>query len=385
MEETETLLKELEPESEMLKNNNNRKAYWIVLLLFLIISILILVFIGTSIHASLCSNSGNIILITGINGLIGSHIAHRLVNNKCNIIYGLVRFNSRLDNLKDILNQIHLIKGDITDSYRIHQIISEIKPTIIYHFAAQGINGISYDNPLLTINVNIDGTLHLLEAIKNNKLFNTKFIFAGSSTEYGKSSSAAGTAAGGLHEDIPLQPITPYGVSKVGGELLSLQYFYTYHIPVIILRFFIQIGKGGTDSLAIQQFCKQIAQIEKGIIPPILYHGNLNTIRDISDIEDMSDIIIQLSQIHGIPGEIYNIGTGQGISIKELLIEAIHQSHNNNNNIELRSDSTLIRLLDEDILIANIHKLTNTTKLQIPTFNITKTISSILNDWRLRV
>jgi len=359
----------------------NLKTHYLkqnIITIMSLVCIILLVLLKFSLVSSCLSH--NKILITGINGLIGSHIASAILSNKdydhCDIIYGLVRFNSRLDNLKGILNQITLVKGDITDSHRMNQIIKTIQPTIIYHLSAQAINGVSFENPSLTLRVNIDGTLNILEALKNNGLYHTRFIFAGSSTEYGKSANTKQP----LNENTRLQPITPYGVSKTSGELLSLQYFYTFNIPVIILRFFIQIGVGGTDSLSIQQFCKQIAQIEKGIHPPILYHGNLNSIRDISDVRDMSPVIIHISE-HGIPGEIYNIGTGEGIETRQLLLEAVRQSKVDN--IELRADPSLFRLADEEILIADVSKVRKL--IDIPKLNITKTIASILQDWRQRV
>lgn len=241
---------------------------------------------------------------------------------------------------------------------------------------AQAINGISYDIPELTLDVNMKGTLHVLQSMVRHGLHETRLVFAGSSTEYGLSVTEQP-----ISEDSPLQPISPYGVSKAAAEMLILQYSHKYNLSVVLLRFFIQIGKGGTDSLSIQSFCKQIAYFEANpSMLPVLSHGNLYSMRDISDVEDMMPFIVELGE--NTPSRsIYNVGTGKGVMIYDLLQEALRQS---TIPIRLLSDVSRQRSLDEKILVANISRMQSHFPQSIPTLNISKTVGKILLDWRRR-
>lgn len=321
------------------------------------------------------------VLITGISGLIGSHVAHELVESPgCKYdVYGLVRPRSDLTLLTGILSSLTLIEGEITDAYRMLQIVEQVRPHHIYHFAAQAINSISSDQPELTVEVNVQGTLHLLEALRVHGLSNTTRLFlAGSSTEYGH---AADSAQGGpLPETSALEPVTPYGVSKVAAEMLARQYFFSHQQHVVIGRLFIQIGPGGTNSLAIQQFCKQIAMAEQGLTEPVIRHGNLATMRDISDVRTTAPIIIELME-RGVPGEAYNIGTGKAVSMQTLLDTAVRLSHVN---ITTRADPQRLRAYDEKVLLADTSKLRALVK-QTPNFFGAHTIAPILDYWRAHV
>ena len=331
----------------------------------------------------------SIILITGITGLIGSNVCRSLLLNPKNKIYGLIRLRSDLSNLIGILDKITLKYGDITDSFQMNSMIKEISPDYIYHFAAQSTNGISETIPELTLQTNIMGTFYILEALKNNQLFHCRFILASSSTVYGES---AKLNPKGIAEDIPTKPITMYGTSKLSDEVLSLTYYYNYNLPVIILRFFIQIGKESNEFISISSFAKQIALLEfekeknMNNNKSILYHGNLNTFRDISNIEETTPYIILIAE-NSNPAEIFNIGSGILIEIKELIVEAVKQSIIP---IELQFDPKKFRNTDEHILLADISKLknfifTHTGQMYNPIFHKTEVIRNILQYWRQKI
>ena len=296
------------------------------------------------------------VLITGISGMIGSHVAHLLVKNPCFKVFGLIRPRSNLDTLRGVVGKINFLVGDLGDSHRMIDIIANVIPDFVYHFGAQAINGISYANADTTLDINVRGTLNLLEGIRRAGLGGfghpcpTRVMLAGSSTEYGRT---VDLVDGPLSEDLPLRPVTPYGVSKVAMELLGNQYNTSYGIPVITARFFIQLGVGGTDNLAIHQFCKQIAMAEAGLAPAVIKHGNIDTSRDMTDVRDSAIAIVKLAE-EGVFGEAYNIGTGFTTSIKELLILAMSHAKIP---MSLESDSDRLRLYDEKILRANISKL----------------------------
>jgi GDP-4-dehydro-6-deoxy-D-mannose reductase len=317
------------------------------------------------------------VLVTGISGMIGSHVARELVAKPCYKVYGLVRPRSNLDTLVGILQQVTLITGDIADTPSMYQLIQDVRPDYIYHFAAQAVNGISYNVPELTLDTNVLGTLNLLEGVRRAKI-TPRILVAGSSTEYGKTADDLVNAA--IGEDAPLQPVSPYGVSKVATENLAFEYWSSFGIPSIVARFFIQVGVGGTDSLAIHQFCKQIAMAEKKLAPPVVLHGNIASKRDMTDARDSAPVIIQLAET-GTPGESYNVGTGNAVAMSDLLNMAIASSAVP---IQASVDPSRYRAYDENVLLANISKLSTLTSW-VPTTDMKDTVKSILDYWRRRV
>lgn len=325
-----------------------------------------------------CSDEKRI-LITGISGMIGTHVAKAFLkqNKPCTKIYGLIRPRTDLSSLAGVVDKIEFVLGDITDSFRMVDVMKEVRPHYVFHFAAQAINGISFNMAQLSFDSNIGGTLNLLEALRINNLTSSRFLLAGSSTEYG---NTANTHHGAIPEDIVLDPVSPYGISKMGCEKLANQYFVSHKIPVITARLFIHVGVGGTDSLAINQFCKQIALAEIGKGPKEIRHGNLKTLRDITNARDSAPILIRLAE-EGTPGEAYNVGSGNTISIQSLLDTAIGMSTVSVKGVE---DKSRLRSFDEKKLVANIDKIKKLTGW-IPATDMTDTVREILNFWRKKV
>ena len=318
-------------------------------------------------------------LVTGISGMIGSYVAKEIIRSGKYDVVGLVRYRSDLSNLAGFLGQIELVYGDITDEGRMREVVKRTCPHFVFHFAAQAINGVSYDSAGLTLDANIKGTFNMLEAVRAAGLTKTtRFLLAGSSTEYGHT---ADTWDGPIPEKAPMEPISPYGVSKAAAELLARQYFQSYGMQVVIPRFFIQVAAGGTESLAVHEFSRQIAMIERGLQPPVLKHGTITTKRDVTDMHDSAGVVLKLAEM-GVAGEAYNVGSGIAVSTKDILETAV--SFSTRKDIKLEMDPTRVRVYDEKVLLSDNSKVRALTGW-VPSPDIKKTVSDILVYWRRKV
>mmetsp|Transcript_70388 Transcript_70388/g.139632 ORF Transcript_70388/g.139632 Transcript_70388/m.139632 type:complete len:393 (+) Transcript_70388:61-1239(+) len=318
--------------------------------------------------------------ITGVTGMIGSFIARELVRDPCVEVFGLVRWRSNLRNLGGILGRIRLVHGDLSDAFRMRDIIREVLPDRIYHFGGQAINNVGFDSPQYTLQVNIIGTLNLLEAVREVEDLRRqcKILLAGSSTEYGQTADHWGGTP--IPETAPLLPVSPYGVSKVSAEMLARQYFLAYGIQAIIARIFIHVAPGGTEHLAIQEFSRQVAMIEQGLQAPVIRHGNLETSRDMTDIRDSAPVMVALLE-KGEPGEAYNVGSNI-LYVTKLILDLILEQCTVRVRTEV--DPSRFRKYDEKILRANISKLTGLTGW-VPNPNMRRTVTDVLNYWRQEV
>lgn len=312
------------------------------------------------------------VLITGVTGLIGSQLAKYFIENTDFEVYGFKRWRSDEQNIHSIKNQLKVMEGDITDYSSVIKAVKEIKPDLIYHLAAQSYPKESMEAPYLTFDVNINGTTNLLEAIKELNL-NPKVHIACSSASYGYVDESKIP----IKENTALLPLTPYGISKAVQEQLGYLYYKNYGIQTYMTRFFNQIGPGQNERSSVQSFCKQIALIEKGKIPPTIKVGNLDSKRDFTDIRDTVKAL-ELLLLNGKPGEVYNIGSGKAISIRNILEIILKKSACQ---IDVDVDSSRLRLNDEPILQGDISKFQKDTGWA-PRYDINMTIDSILDYWR---
>lgn len=319
-------------------------------------------------------------LVTGISGMIGSYVAKELVKSGKYDVVGLVRYRSDLSNLAGALGDIELIYGDITDFVRMRDVVKRVCPHYVFHFAAQAINGVSYDSAQLTLDVNIQGTYNILEAVRAAGLTKvTRILLAGSSTEYGRT---ADTWDGPIPEKAPMVPVSPYGVSKAAAELLVRQYFEAHGMHTVIARFFIQIATKGTESLGtVHEFSRQIAMIERGLQPPVLQHGTITTKRDVMDMRDSAGVVIRLAE-KGAAGEAYNVGSGIAVSTKDILAMAVSLS--SRKDIQLKVDPSRVRVNDEKVRLSNNSKVRALTGWT-PNPDLNQTVSDILAYWRRKI
>src|SRR3990170_4974804 len=253
------------------------------------------------------------VLITGITGFAGSHLAEYLRAEHPDVeIFGTWRWRSRMDNVEHLEGQITLVECDLRDAVSVTGVPERSRPDAIFHLAAQSFVPTSWVAPGETLTTNIVGQTNLFEAVRTLKLDPTIQI-ACSSEEYG----LVHPDEVPIRESNPLRPLSPYAVSKVGQDYLAYQYFQSYGIKTIRTRGFNHTGPRRGEVFVSSNFAKQIAAIEAGLHEPVIRVGNLDAVRDFTDVRDMVRAY-WLAVERGRPGEVYNIASGVGITIREL-------------------------------------------------------------------
>lgn len=305
-------------------------------------------------------------LITGCGGFIGSHLAGLLLE-KGNIVYGTVhQHTENLDYLKD---RITILECDILDRKRVDDVVLEVEPDCVFHLAAQSLILPSWQDPENTIKTNIMGTLYLLDSIRKAKIDPLIEIVC-SSAEYGFNHESEIP----IKEDEGFKPSSPYGMSKVGQDMLAYLYWRTYRMRTIRVRPFYITGPRKTAD-ACSDFARGIAKIEKEQTET-LSTGNLETVRDIVDVRDCVRAMLLLMEC-GVPGEVYNICSGRGYKMRDILDKLLSLS---SSKIRICQSLKKTRPSDDTILIGDNSKLCKLGwKPQIP---VEQTLSDILDYWR---
>ena len=319
------------------------------------------------------------ILITGITGFVGSHLADLLLKTSADNIHGLTRWRSPKENILHLVDnpRIFLEHGDLTDFASLYRIIDRVRPRFIFHLAAQSYVPYSFDAPAATLDSNVIGTCNLLEAVKVIKLkdgYDPIIHICSSSEVYGQ----VGEDDVPIKEDCPFRPASPYAVSKVGEDMLAFQYWTSYGIQTIRTRMFTHTGPRRGDVFVVSAFAKQIAKIEAGLQEPIIKVGNLDSIRTFADARDTVRAYWSLV-LRGEPGEVYNIGGNVTMTIREMLDKLIDKS--TMGKIEICVDKELLRPSDVTLQIPCIDKFQRISGWE-PKIDFDTTLQDTLDYWR---
>lgn len=310
------------------------------------------------------------VLITGACGFIGSHLVDYIYENFPIVkIYG-TRYNPQV-NLDEIKGKVELFECDVRNKGLLKHIIKQIKPDKIFHLAAQSYPAVSWKDPVGTINDNVLGTVNLFEAIRDLKL-DPVILIAGSSAEYGIVTEENLP----VKENHALQPLHPYGVSKVAQDLLGYQYFKNDGMKVIRARIFNTTGPRKIRDVC-ADFSRQIVRIENRSQEAILHIGNLETHRDITDGRDMVKALWIASEKAKF-GEAYNFCSGRTIAINGILNALLKLT---TTNIEIKQDTEKLRPTDERVILGDNSKLKRDIGWE-PEISFDKTIKDTLAYWR---
>jgi GDP-mannose 4,6-dehydratase len=313
------------------------------------------------------------ILITGITGFVGSHLAEYIINrNERHDIFGLCRWRSPRENLSNVYDKVTLIEADLCDMGALIRHLEAVKPNIIFHLAAQSYVLTSFNSSIQTLWSNVIGTANLLEAVRINRIDPVIHICS-SSEVYGQVSEADVP----IKENCQLKPASPYAVSKVGEDMLGLQYWLSYQIKTIRTRMFTHTGPRRGDVFALSFFAKQIAAAEQGLKEPVIHVGNLKSVRTFCDVRDaVRAYWILVNQCK--PGEVYNIGGNRTMTIGDALNSLLSFS---SMNFEIRVDHKLLRPSDVTLQIPCTNKFRDETGWT-PEIPLEKTLEDMLNYWR---
>ena len=315
------------------------------------------------------------VLITGITGLVGSHLADYLLSLGEIEVIGFKRWRADDRAIRHLRGQVRLIEGDIEDAFSVATAIEQSQPDRIYHLAAQSYPSESWAAPVTTLTANVTGTVHVLEAVRRLKP-GAQVHIAGSSASYGLIRPDEVP----IVEDRPLRPLSPYGVSKAAQEMLGYQYAHNYGMRVYLTRSFNHIGARQDSRTAAQTFARQIAEAEAGLCPPVIAVGNLEPRRDFLDVEDAVRGLWLLLE-RGRPGEIYNLCSGQAPQIRELLDMYLSLALIP---VEVQVDPQRLRPADEPILLGDNSRLRRDTGWE-PRVPLRESLRRILDYWRERL
>ena len=331
-------------------------------------------------------------LITGITGMVGSHLCDFLLENTGWDVYGVCRWRSPLDNVEHLLERVNhkdrvfFEYADLNDQVSLITVLQSVKPDYIFHLAAQSYPLTSFTAPVDTLNTNILGTCRLLESVRlmmeQDGAYKPVVHVCASSEVFGKIPKEKKPETG-IHEECPFHPASPYAISKVGTDLLGRYYAEAYKMTVMTTRMFTHTGPRRGDVFHESTFAKQIAMIEEGLIEPEVKVGNLKSLRTYADVRDAVRAYYMLVTMDPVPGEYYNIGGSYTCEVEDTLNTLISLS-TAKDKIKVVTDPERLRPIDADLQIPDCRKFKEHTGWE-PQIPYEQTMEDLLNYWRGRV
>ena len=306
------------------------------------------------------------VLITGIAGFTGNYLASCLLERGYEV-WGLDR--SELSGPSS--SSVNMRYADICSPEETDRVLEECRPDAVYHLAAQSSVGLSWQEPAMTMKVNVEGTINLLETMYNLQL-STRILLIGSGEEYGPVDSLDP-----INEEKLPNPQNPYSMSKYLQTMVGMKYFRNYGMNIFFARPFNHTGPGQNRGFVVPDFASQVAAIEAGFQETVIRVGNLSAQRDFSDVRDVVQAYWQIVE-QGKPGTIYNVGAGKAISIQTILDQLLSLS---SKAIKVETDPNKLRPVDVPVIYSSISKLHKEIGWQ-PHIELQDTIKDTLEYWR---
>jgi len=314
------------------------------------------------------------VLVTGAGGFVGKHLLTALRQNPALTLFGtLLDESQREADLAALCADLFPL--DLREADSVDKLIKTVQPDHIYHLAGQAFVPRSFEAPWETFDINVHGALNLFEAIRAQQL-KTRVLVIGSAEVYG----TVRPEQLPITEDAPFAPSSPYSVSKVAQDLLGLQYWLSYHLPIIRVRPFNHIGPGQNGRFAIANWASQIAEIEAGLREPVVYVGDLTAARDFTDVRDVVQAYIDVLN-QGEPGSVYNVCSGEAHQMQTILKALLSKSKVH---IKIRVDPDRVRPVELPVLLGDSTRLRQQIGWQ-PRISLEQSLEDVLNEWRAQV
>lgn len=314
------------------------------------------------------------ILVTGGTGFAGSHLVeHLLLTTPAEQIH-VTSYSNKPSFVSTLLPAKNIHALDLRDSEATADLIRLVQPSQVYHLAALASVGDSFTKTVEIFSTNFTLQFSILEALRHHAP-TARTLVVGSAQEYDVFAHLDNEGSAVLNEQAQLGPANPYGVSKVAQDLLALSYYYTYKLPLIRVRPFNHIGERQELGFAVSDFAHQIVQVERGVLDHISV-GNTSAVRDFTDVKDVVrgyELLMEKGQV----GEVYNIGSGQGLSIQSMLDALVALA---SKPISIEVDPAKLRPLDVASIIADTSKITALGWQ--PTYTVSETLQRVVSYWR---
>lgn len=304
-------------------------------------------------------------LIIGAGGFVGGYLVDHLQKD-CK--WSVVITKKAEEDLS--ASNTEVFELDILDCQSVKRVLNKVRPDYIFHLAAQSSVALSWKDFPLTVDINIKGCINILNAVHELD-YKPRILLIGSGEEYGSASAEIPIA-----EDAMPRPNNPYAVTKFCQNMVGTIYSKAYNLEIIMVRAFNHIGPRQSPVFVVADFCKQVAEIKKGLKNPIIYVGNLDVKRDFTDVRDVVRAYSLLIQ-NGKSGETYNVGSGKAVSIKSILEQIILLS---DMSIEIKVDRDKYRPVETSMIEADISKLVECTNWKRK-FTLEATLSDVLEYW----
>lgn len=323
-------------------------------------------------------------LITGITGMVGSHLADYLLAETDWDLVGMCRWRSPLDNVSHLLDRanrgdrLKFVYADLHDYISLVNVVEDARPEYVFHLAAQSYPSTSFTSPLDTLDTNILGTERLLEALRRTPGISPVVHVCASSEVYGRVPREMLP----INESCSFHPASPYAISKVGTDLLGRYHAEAYGQKVMTTRMFTHTGPRRGDVFAESTFAKQIALMEAERIPRVLKVGNLDSLRTWADVRDAVRAYHLLVTVNPIPGESYNIGGSYSCTVREMLDFLISRS--TRRDIKVEVEAARLRPIDADLQVPDTGKFRRHTGWA-PRIPFEQTMEDLLDYWRARI
>jgi len=313
------------------------------------------------------------ILITGVTGFVGNHLAAELRAHDAEAeIWGLTWGEYDRESLERAAPGIRLIEGDLVDRISVKPILESARPDLIYHLAAASSVARSWGSAARSLEINAVGTAHLFDAVLESEL-DPVVVVSSTAEVYGR---IADTSAP-LGEDTPFAPLSPYGTSKVAQDLLTSQYHAGLGLATVRLRFFHLTGPGRPPHFVASSFARQIARVEAGLAPPILEVGNLDSVRDFTDVRDAVRAC-RLIADRRHSGGVFHVCTGRPVVISDVVRLLLEMSRSE---ISVEVDGARVRPSDIPWMVGDPSRIEAATgwRAEIP---LERTLRDLLDWWR---